>query len=487
MATRRAGKDAPKPVFDRTPPQNIEAERSVLGAMLLNQDAISAAVELLHEDAHDTFYVPAHGKIYAAIVDLFRNNTPVDEITLIDRLAASGDLDAVGGMAFISDLSHAVPTSANIEFYAQIVRDAAVLRRIITICTQLVHDAYESQGEVSDLLDRTEAEIFKIAQQRITNPVVGISELIEGTVRKIEQIIETKSGITGLPTGFARLDTMLSGFQPSDMIILAARPSVGKTAFCLNIAANAAIHHDKSVLLFSLEMSKEQLALRLFCMEGRIDSGRLRTGYLAQHEFTKMKKAAGILDGKKIYIDDTPGLTPLDLRAKARRHKAQFGLDLLVIDYLQLMSGGGRFDNRQGEIAYISRMIKAVARELSIPVLALSQLTREADKDDVGSPKLSHLRESGAIEQDADVVLMLSRPPAHEAEGNENLINLHIAKQRNGPTGRCQMIFDRAIQRFGDFASYSDDDGPPPPPVDFDAPDASADAIYGDDEDEVPF
>jgi replicative DNA helicase len=430
------------------PPHNIDAERSVLGAMLLNSDAVGTAIEMLRESGSDVFYGEAHQQIYDAIVALFRRNVPVDAVTLGEQLTRDGTLDACGGYTYISDLTGAVPTSANVEYYAQIVLDSAVLRKIITTCTLLAGEAYHTQGEVSELLDRAEAGIFSIAERRQLNPIYRVSDLLEDAIKRIEAVIKTHDGITGLATGFSKLDQMLSGLQPSDMIILAARPSVGKTAFALNMAANASISLNKSVLLFSLEMSKEQLVQRLLCMQGQIDSNRLRTGFLAGREFPKVAHAADTLSRAPIFIDDTPNISVLDLRSKARRHMAQHELHLIVIDYLQLMSSPGRSESRQVEISEISRAVKGLARELRVPVVALSQLSREAERDDSGVPKLSHLRESGAIEQDADVVLMLSRPPAHEAEGNENLINVVIAKQRNGPTGQIKLLFDRTTQRF---------------------------------------
>jgi len=490
MATKRHRSDEkkPQPVFDRTPPQNVEAERAVLAAMMLSQDAAGTAIETLHTGMADMFYVPAHQHVYNAIVELYRENKAVDTVTVADQLSSMGVLEEIGGLSFLSDVASSIPTSANVEYHAEIVRDAAVLRRIISVCTHIVTDAYSTQGDVAELLDRTEEQIFAIAQERMKNPVVSISDMIAPTVKNIERIIETKSGITGIPTGFQQLDGFLSGMQPSDMIVLAARPSVGKTAFALNISSHAAIKLNKSVLTFSLEMSKEQLAMRLFCMEGKIDSGRLRTGFLAKDEFHKIQRAAELLDKKPLYIDDTPGLTPLDLRAKARRHKAQYGLDLIVVDYLQLMTTNSAIESRQLEIATISRMIKGVARELSVPVLALCQLNREAEKDDSGSPKLSNLRESGAIEQDADVVLMLSRPPLKDREEKPNTIYCDIAKQRNGPTGKVEMVFDRTIQRFGEMdRRYGEDDGPPGSNgYDAPPPDESAREFYNDDDD-VPF
>ncbi|MCC6487548.1 MAG: replicative DNA helicase, partial [Candidatus Hydrogenedentes bacterium] len=334
---------------------------------------------------------------------------------------------------------------------------------------------------------------FSISETRQLNPIFKVVDLIPEAIDRIEAIIKSHTGYTGLPSGFHRLDELLSGFQKSDMIILAARPSVGKTAFALNIASNAAIREKKSVLVFSLEMSKEQLVQRLLCMEGQIDSKRLRTGFLAKSEFPKLQLAAGKLNAAPIYIDDTPNISILELRSKARRHAAQHGVDLLIIDYLQLMRAPGRTESRQTEIAEISRSVKGIARELRVPVIALSQLSREAEKDDTGAPKLSHLRESGAIEQDADVVLMLSRPPAYKRGGgddeeeqpaHENLIHVNIAKQRNGPTGKLDLMFDRNIQRFKDPAQTGEAPSYAPPPSAVGAPFDSEEAY---EEDDTPF
>ncbi len=464
MAVRHESRGAASPAaFDRTPPQSIEAERAVLGAMLLNPEAVGMAIEVLRDQADEVFYVEAHQHVYNAMVELFRRNTPVDYTTLTEQLSHSGTLDTAGGASYLAELTGAVPTSANTEHYAKIVLRASLLRKLITACTRVAGEAYQPDILVEELLDRAEADIFAIAEQRQLNPIHAIGELLEDGIHRIEEQIKSSSGITGLATGFARLDELLSGLQASDMIILAARPSVGKTALALNIAAHVANHVKKGALLFSLEMAKEQLVQRLICMVGQVDSARLRSGYLANNEFPKVQKAAGALSNAKIYIDDTPNITVLELRSKARRHAAQHPFDLIIIDYLQLMSGSSRSENRQNEIAEISRSIKGIARELRVPVLALSQLSREAEKDDTGSPKLSHLRESGAIEQDADVVLMLSRPPAHEREGRENVIRLNIAKQRNGPTGQIELLFEKNIQRFHSLADGQQGEASPAP------------------------
>jgi len=452
-----AAKRDPKPVvYDRVPPQNLEAERAVLGAMFLNNESVGTAVEILHEDAADVFYSEIHQHVYAAMLALFRENQPIDPVTLPEQLKRDGHFEQCGGLSYLSELASAVPTSANIEYYAKIVLESAVLRKLITTCTQVVGSAYEYDGDVNELLDQAESQIFSIAQKRQLNPIRKVGELVNEAVERIQHLIQTHSGISGLPTGFIKLDEMLSGLQPSDMVVLAARPSVGKTALALNIAAHAAIRENKGVLVFSLEMSKEQLTQRLLCMEGRIDSGRLRSGFLAKDTMSKLTPAASRVYPAPIYIDDTPNITLLEIRGKARRQMAHHDVSLIIIDYLQLMSSPStrRTESRQVEISEISRGIKGLARELRVPVLALSQLSREAEKDDSGTPKLSHLRESGSIEQDADVVLMLWRQPPHKKGYNEeepapdNLIKLSIAKQRNGPTGIIDLLFLKEIQRF---------------------------------------
>jgi replicative DNA helicase len=479
---KRRDDSSEKPVFDRVPPQNIEAERSVLGAMLINPDVIGTAIEILRDVPSDTFYVEAHQHLYQAVLELFRRSVPVDSVTLMEQMNKDGTLEAAGGVSYIAGLTNAVPTSANIEYYAKIVLEAGLLRKLISTCSRIAGEAYAPQEAVEKILDQAEAEIFKIAERRQLNPIHHVGDLLEEGIHRIEEQIKAGTGITGVPTGFGQLDTMLSGLQPSDMVILAARPSVGKTAFSLNIAANAAVHHKKRVIVFSLEMAKEQLVQRLLCMEGQVDSSRLRSGFLAKAEFPKLQRAAGVLMNAPLYIDDTPNISVIELRSKARRHAAQHGgVDLMIIDYLQLMSGAARAESRQVEISEISRFIKGLARELRCPVVALSQLSREAEKDDTGQPKLSHLRESGAIEQDADVVMMISRAPAHETEGRDNITRITIAKQRNGPTGYIDLLFEKNIQRFRSI-------GAPPPgvsPPDHEHSGPPPEDIY--EEDDAPF
>ncbi|MGI6139445.1 MAG: replicative DNA helicase [Candidatus Hydrogenedentales bacterium] len=440
--------------YDRMPPQDVDAERAVLGAILVRPQSVGEALEVLRGNLHDLFYIPAHQVIFDGIVAIFSANKAIDRVTLMDEIGSNKALESVGNESYLSELIGAVPISANIEYYSEIVLEKALRRKLIDLCAFISRETYEDDGEVADLLDSAEKEIFALNEQRQTNRVFPISELLEDGVKRIEQQIKSGSGITGLATYYTELDRKLSGLQRSDMIILAARPSVGKTAFALNIAANVALE-GKSVLLFSLEMAKEQLVQRLLCMVGGVDSNRLRNGFLADREFPNVQKAAAKLTKAKIFIDESAGLTPLELRSKARRQASQAPLDLIIIDYMQLMHASGRIENRQNEISLISRSIKALARELSVPIVTLSQLSREAEKDDRGMPKLAHLRESGAIEQDADVVLILSRPPAIEREERENVILVNIAKQRNGPVGHFELIFERNTQRFKDLAPAS--------------------------------
>lgn len=462
MATR------PKtdPVFDRTPPHDIDAERAVLGAMLLDADAIGAAIEILRENPAEVFYAPAHQHLYSAMMSLYRSDTAVDSTTLVYQLNRDGTLEEAGGASYVAELTSAVPTSANIEHYARIVLDAAVLRRTITVCTRVIGKAYEAREDVNELLDSAESDIFAIAEKRQLNPIQHVGELLKPAVEKIESIIKSHKGITGIATGFARLDELLSGLQASDMIILAARPSVGKTALALNMARHVAVHDSRAVLIFSLEMAKEQLVQRMICMEGQIDSGKLRTGFLARQVFSKLQVAAGKLDTAPIYIDDTPNISILELRSKARRHASQHALDLIIIDYLQLMRGGPSVESRQQEISEISRSLKALAKELSVPVVALSQLNRSLENRGDKRPMMSDLRESGAIEQDADVIMFVYREAVYcehcrKKDGSctanhERNAEVIIGKQRNGPIGTVELAFMGEHTRFENMSNRGD-------------------------------
>ncbi len=435
------------PGLYRMPPRDIDAERAVLGAIIMNPRSMTEAIEILNGEPRDLFFEPAHQVIYAAMIDLFNSKRAIDRITLMDAIGPSKEMDAVHNEAYFTELVGAVPTSANIEHYSRIVLEKSLRRKLIDVCAHLTQDSYDEDVNIVDLLDNAEKGVFALNEQQQTSRIYPLSEIVNDNVKRIWDQIISGGGITGIPTGFEQMDMKLSGLQRSDMIVIAARPSVGKTAFALNIAANAA-RKGQAVLIFSLEMAKEQLVQRLLCMVGRVDSDRLRKGYLAKEEFPKIQEAAAILTENKIFIDESAGLTPFELRSKARRHASQYPLDLIIIDYMQLMSITGRYENREKEMSKISREIKGLARELSIPIITLSQLSREAEKDDMGMPKLSHLRESGAIEQDADVVIILARPPKAEQEERKNVIIVNIAKQRNGPTGFFELLFLNNIQRF---------------------------------------
>jgi len=438
--------------FERIPPHDEDAERAVLGSILLNPDTVGTAIEILQGQPDEIFYFPAHQYIYGAILALYRKAKPIDAMLLKEQLLADGHLDDAGGVVGLSDLSNAVPTSANIEHYATIVSEKSTLRRLIDSCAHITQEAFASCDDTQGLLDRAESNLFRIADQRQTSPVIAIRDLADESVARFEKEIFSDSPITGLPTGLDDLDKMTHGFQAADMIVLAARPSIGKTALALNIALHTAASHNNKVVIFSLEMSRAQLMYRLVCAHGEINLRRLQDGYFAKNEFPKVESAAAALKEVPIFIDDSPSINVLDLRAKARRHVVNHGCDLIIVDYLQLMSGDRQRESRQSEIAEISRRIKGLARELQIPILALSQLNREVERDEGGRPRLSHLRESGAIEQDADVVLMLYRPPASEGENTPDKIYLDLSKQRNGPTGRITLMFEKHIQRFRNAA-----------------------------------
>ncbi|MEE8573612.1 MAG: replicative DNA helicase, partial [Gemmatimonadota bacterium] len=394
-------------VAGRQVPWSEEAEISVLTAMLIDGDAVARAIETVGDGS---FYREANRRIYRAMVRLYSRGEVIDVVTLSDELKSAGELDGAGGMAYLARLVDAVPTSANIEYHCRILRDKSVLRQLIDSATDIVRDAYDAPaGEVDDTLDRAEQRIFQIAQASQRQGFVWIKEILWPTFERIEELQNSPGSVTGVPSGFPDLDNLTAGFQKSDLIILAGRPSMGKTALALNIAQHAAIAKEIPVAVFSLEMSKESLVQRLLCSEGRVDSGRLRRGRLQDDEYARLATAAGHLNTAPIWIDDTPAITVLEVRAKARRLAAEVDLGLIIVDYLQLMTGPGNADNRQQEISAISRSIKAVAKELNVPVLALSQLSRAPEQRTDRRPVLADLRESGAIEQDADLVLFVYR------------------------------------------------------------------------------
>ena len=435
--------------LDRGLPQSIEAERSILGAILLENSLLNQAVELLKPD---DFYLANHRLIFEQMLGLSEKSRAIDFLTLTEELENAGHLETVGGRSFVSSLIDGVPKLSNLEYYARIVREKATLRRLIKRGHEIINSCYDQQDDVDQILDTAEKAIFDLAEEKIRTGFQPISEIAKQALQKIEIASKRKSMVTGIPTGYTKFDELTSGLQQADLVIIAARPSMGKTAFCLNIATYAAIVDKLKVGLFSLEMSSEQLLLRILCSEAHIDSQKLRTGkYLSKEEWTKITRTLGELSKAKIFIDDTAGISLLEMRAKARRLKAEHGLDLLIVDYMQLMSGGKeRYENRQQEISTISRGLKGLAKELNIPVVALSQLSR-APEQRTGDhrPQLSDLRESGSIEQDADVVLFIFREEKYKpTEDNRGIAEIIIGKQRNGPTGMIKLAFIDSFTRF---------------------------------------
>jgi len=431
--------------LQRVPPQNIEAEEAVIGSMLIEQSAVISALEML---TPDDFYKENHRIIFRQMAEIADKLQPVDLVTLSDALRAEGALDKIGGAAELARLANFVPTAANVEYYAKIVSEKATLRRLIGAATQIAATAYSSQYEVDEILDKAEESIFRISQGRTDHGYIQLKDVLVEAMEKLEYLASNKGDVIGLPSGLSDLDNLTLGFQPSDLIILAARPSVGKTSLGLNIARNVAIKADCTVIIFSLEMSREQVAQRLLCSESAINSQKLRSGFISgDDEWRRLSIALGRLGEAKIFIDDTPGISVMELRAKARRVKAEHGLGLVVIDYLQLMRARKQ-ENRQQEISEISRSLKGLARELNVPVIAMSQLSRAVEQRQDRRPMLSDLRESGAIEQDADVVMFLYTDPELE---QSNAIELNVAKQRNGPTGSIKLFFSREVCRFGDL------------------------------------
>lgn len=438
-------------ITHKLPPQNIEAEQSVLGGMLIENKAINRVMEVLSED---DFYREAHRKIYNAIINLSERDEPADLITLTNELRRMNQLESVGGASYIASLIDSVPTAANIEYYAKIVKEKSILRKLIQTSTDIITQCYEEQGDVEDFLDEAERAIFEISEKRVQPSFYPIREIVKSSFKTIERLYEKKELVTGVPSGFKELDQKTAGFQPSDLIIVAGRPSMGKTAFCLNLAQYAAIEKRIPVAIFSLEMSKEQLVIRMLCSEAMVDGTRLRTGFLHESDWPRLTLAAGNLSDAPIFIDDTPALSILELRAKARRLNADHGLGMVIIDYLQLMRGRGKAESRQQEISEISRSLKALAKELNIPVIAVSQLSRKTEERTGNRPQLSDLRESGAIEQDADLILFLYRDEVYnrsEDNPNRGKAEVIIGKQRNGPIGKIELAYLDKFTTFKDL------------------------------------
>ena len=442
----------------RTLPHNLEAEKSVLGAILIHNDAFNSAAEVI--DSRD-FFRDAHRRIFDRMVALSERGGAIDFVTLKEELSRAGELDEVGGPAYIASLADGVPRSANVEYYAKIVKEKSTLRSLIHSANKILAEAYEAEEEPDLLLDEAERAIFAIAEDRIRQGFVPLRDLVQSSFATIEKLQQHKGLVTGVPTGFVDLDEMTSGLQPSDLVLVAARPSMGKTSFVLNIAQHVGTSTDMTVGFFSLEMSKEQLFMRLLTSEARIDAHRFRTGYLNEKDYGRLSHALGTLAEARVFIDDTASIGVLEMRAKARRLKAEHGLHLLIIDYIQLMQGRGRFESRQTELASISRSLKGLAKELGVPIVALSQLSRAPETRSDHRPQLSDLRESGALEQDADVVMFIYREeqyrdadgtPNQEAEGMAEII---IGKQRNGPVGTARLAFIKEHTRFENLAHGS--------------------------------
>ena len=433
----------------RIPPHSIEAEQSVLGAIIMDHEAVIVASEILRPG---DFYRPDHAQIFSAIMELYTNSNPIDLITIQDKLVQKGILEQVGGLSYIAELASVVPTSAHIKQYANIVEEKAVLRRLIKASNEITAKSYEGDEKIDHIMSFAEKQIFDIIQNKHTEDFSHINQVVIDSIDKIELAHQTKGGVTGVPTGFIDLDYKTAGLQPSDLILVAARPSMGKTAFALNVIQTSAIKHGKSVAVFSLEMAKDQLVSRMLCAEAMVDSQKARTGALEKDDWDRLARCIPNIASANIYIDDTPGINVMEMRAKCRRLKLEKGLDLIMIDYLQLMSGHGKNDSRQQEISEISRSLKALAREMNAPVIALSQLSRACEARADHRPMLSDLRESGAIEQDADVVMFLYRDEYYNPDTEKkNIGEIIIAKQRNGPTGTVELIWLGQYTKFANM------------------------------------
>jgi replicative DNA helicase len=440
--------------IDRLPPQSIEAEQSVLGALLIDKDAVVEVADVLHPD---DFYRNHHGTIYRAVLELYEKREPVDIVTVAEVLERTGQLDAVGGSSYLASLMNLTPTAVNAAHYARLVERKAILRNLIAAAGRIAAIGYDENADIQEAIDRAEAEVFAVGQRRIDESFSHLKDLLHAAYDRLDYLHEHKGEISGISSGFRDLDTLTTGFQKSDLILVAARPSVGKTSFALNVAEHAAVNEGRTTAIFSLEMSKEQLILRLLSSVAQIDGQRLRTGFLEEMDFARIAPAMNSLSEAPVYVDDTANISTMELRTKARRLQAESGLDLIIVDYLQLMQATttNRDANRVQEVSEISRGLKALARELSIPVIALSQLSRQPEMRESREPRLSDLRESGAIEQDADLVMFLWREKeraGEEQEAEGEVINLKLAKHRNGPTGEIKLWFKKTQTRFVSYA-----------------------------------
>lgn len=436
-------------LIKRVLPHSVEAEQSVLGAMLMDREAIMAASEII--DSED-FYQHQYGVLFEAMLELYNEGKPADLITLQDRLREKDVPPEISSLEFARDLLNAVPTSANIRYYAQIVQEKSMLRKMIKVTEEIANTCYLAKERVDDIMEDTEKKVFNLLQKRTSGDFVPIKDVVLNALDKIELASKNKGNVTGIPTGFVDLDYKTSGMQPSDLVLIAARPSMGKTAFVLNIAQHMAFKNDVTVAIFSLEMSKEQLVNRLFSLESKVDSQSIRTGNLSDEDWAKLIEGAGIIGKSNLIIDDTPGISVTELRSKCRKYKLEHNLGIIIIDYLQLMTGSKKTDSRQQEISDISRSLKEVARELNVPVIALSQLSRAVEQRPDHRPMLSDLRESGAIEQDADVVMFIYRDDYYNKDSEKkNIAEIIIAKQRNGPIGTVELVWLPNYTKFANM------------------------------------
>ena len=435
--------------LERVVPHSIEAERSVLGAILVENRAFNEAAEILKEG---DFYRGSHRKIFSKMEALWEQSKAIDPLTLSEDLKKSGDLEAIGGMAYLASLIDGVPKSTNIEYYARIVKEKSVLRQLIFASNQIISRCYSQDEEVDTIINDAERSIFNIAEEKVSGGFIAFKEIAKETIKNIDKLYERKELVTGLPTPLRELNELTAGLQPSDFIVIASRPAMGKTSISLNIAQHVGLRTQETVGVFSLEMSKEQLVVRMLCSKAEVDSHKLRAGFLSDAEWNRIYKAMGELSEAKIFIDDTPGISVVEMRAKARKMKQEHGLGLLIVDYMQLVTVPGRSENRTQEMSAISRGLKSLAKELSIPLIALSQLSRAPEARAGRRPQLSDLRESGAIEQDADLVCFIFREEEYNpTPENEGIAELIIGKQRNGPTGSIKLAFQKKYTRFADI------------------------------------
>ena len=448
---------SPEDALRKVPPQNLDAEESVLGGILLDTNALDRVIEVM---GVEDFYRESHRKIFRAMLNLSDKREPIDLITLTDSLRGRGELQDIGGATYLAELVDRVPSAANIVNYARIVREKAVMRSLISVSNEISERCYGGQDDIETFLDDAERLIFDVSEKRIRPAFYKVGDMIMDTIKTVEQLYERKELVTGVPTGFLDLDRITAGLQPADLVIIASRPSMGKTALVLNIAQHVALQHNMGVGVYSLEMSREQLVLRMLCSEARVDNTKVRTGYLGERDFPRLAMAAGRLAEAPIFIDDTPAQNVLEMRAKSRRLKREADVGLIIVDYLQLMRGLTAQENRTQELSEISRSLKALAKDLNVPIIALSQLNRQVEQRADKRPVMSDIRESGSIEQDADVIMFIYRDEMYNAESqHEGTAEVIISKQRNGPTGTVRLAFRREYTRFDNLVEDMDEGG----------------------------